>query len=66
MVGIAGFGLFRSDLADKFHPLHHPSVFFFTMVGAVIVAMLSITATRRAVLALITLEGIAVIAMVIL
>ena len=66
MVGIAGFGLFRSDLADKFHPLHHPSVFFFTMVGAVIVAILSITATRRAVLALITLEGIAVIAMVIL
>ena len=66
MVGIAGFGLFRSDLADKFHPLHHPSVFFFTLVGAVIVAILSVTETRRAVIALITLEGVAVVAMLVL
>ena len=60
MVGISGFGLFRGDLAAKFHPAHHPSVFFFTLVGAVIVCVLSITAARRAAIALITLEGVAV------
>ncbi len=63
MVGISGFGLFRGDLAAKFHPAHHPSVFFFTLVGAVLVGVLSITAARRAAIALITLEGVAVAVM---
>ncbi len=63
MVGISGFGLFRSDLADKFHPAHHPSVFFFTMIGALVVGVLSVTAARRAAIALIVMEGIAVVVM---
>lgn len=63
MVGISGFGLFRGDLADKFHPAHHPSVFSFTLVGALIVGVLCITAARRAAIALVTLEGLAVAVM---
>lgn len=63
MVGISGFGLFRSDLADKFHPAHHPSVFYFTMMGVLVVVILSVTAARRAALALIVVEGIAVVVM---
>lgn len=63
MVGISGFGLFRSDLAEKFHPAHHPSVFFFTAMGALMVGILSVTAARRAALALIVTEGIAVVVM---
>jgi amino acid transporter len=66
MVGISGFGLFRSDLADKFHPAHHPSIFFFTTMGALVVGILSVTAARRAAIALIVIEGIAVVAMLIL
>lgn len=64
MVGISGFGLFRSDLADKFHPAHHPSLFYFTVVGALVVGVLSVTAARRAAIALITLEGVAVTVMI--
>lgn len=64
MVGISGFGLFRGDLAVKFHPAHHPSVFFFTFSGAVIVAVLAVTSARRAAMALIALEGVAVAVMV--
>lgn len=63
MVGISGFGLFRSDLASKFHPAHHPSVFYFTMIGALVVGVLSVTAARRAALALIVMEGIAILVM---
>ena len=63
MVGISGFGLFRSDLAEKFHPAHHPSVFFFTATGALLVSILSITAARRAALVLVVMEGIAVVVM---
>ncbi len=63
MVGISGFGLFRSDLADKFHPAHHPSVFCFTLIGALVVGVLSVTAARRAAIALIVMEGIAVVVM---
>ena len=63
MVGISGFGLFRSDLAEKFHPAHHPSVFFFTATGALVVSILSITAARRAALVLVVMEGIAVVVM---
>ncbi len=66
VVGIAGFGLFRDDLAAHFHPIHHPTIFFFTLIGTILVAILSITATRRAVTALITLEGLAITAMLIL
>ncbi|MEI6376090.1 MAG: APC family permease [bacterium] len=63
MVGISAFGLFRGDLAAKFHPAHHPSVFFFTLVGTLLVAALSVTVARLAALALITLEGVAVAVM---
>jgi len=63
MVGISGFGLFRGDLAAKFHPAHHSSVFYFTMVGALVVGVLSITAARRAAMALIVMEGIAILVM---
>lgn len=63
MVGISGFGLFRGDLADKFHPAHHPSVFYFTMTGALVVGILSVTAARRAAIALIVMEGIAILVM---
>jgi hypothetical protein len=66
MVGISGFGLFRSDLAAKFHPAHHPSIFYFTIVGAVLVGVLAITAARLAAVALIMLEGLAVAVMVVL
>ena len=64
MVGISGFGLFRGDLAEKFHPAHHPSIFFFTLVGALMVGVLAITAARRAAVALIILEGLAVVIMI--
>jgi amino acid transporter len=64
MVGISGFGLFRFDIAERFHPLHHPSVFFFTLSGATLITILSVTAARRAAVALILLEGVAVVAMV--
>ena len=64
MVGISGFGLFRGDLAEKFHPAHHPSVFYFTLVGALLVGVLAITAARRAAVALIILEGLAVVVMI--
>ena len=63
MVGISGFGLFRNDLAMKFHPAHHPTVFYFTLVGALLVGALCITEARRAALVLITLEGVAVVVM---
>lgn len=63
MVGISGFGLFRSDLADKFHPAHHPSVFCFTLIGALVVGILSVTAARRAAIALIVMEGMAIMVM---
>jgi amino acid transporter len=63
MVGISGFGLFRSDLADKFHPAHHPSVFYFTAMGALVVCILSVTAARRAAIVLIMMEGVAVTVM---
>lgn len=66
MVGISGFGLFREDLAAKFHPAHHPGVFYFTLAGALLVGLLCVTAARRAAIALIVLEGVAVVVMVVL
>jgi len=66
MVGISGFGLFRSDLAGKIHPLHHPSVTFFTLAGAVAVALLCVTSARRAANILMVIEGVAVAVMLIL
>lgn len=63
MVGISGFGLFREDLAAKFHPAHHPGVFYFTLAGSFLVGVLCVTAARRAALALIALEGLAVAVM---
>ncbi len=66
MLGVSGFGLFRGDLAAKFHPAHHPSIFVFTLTGALLVGLLAVTAARRAAIILIILEGMAVIAMLIL
>jgi amino acid transporter len=66
MVGISGFGLFRDDLAEKFHPAHHPSLFLCTLGGAVLVAFLCVTAARLAAIVLVLLEGAAVFVMAVL
>jgi amino acid transporter len=66
MLGVSGFGLFRGDLAAKFHPVHHPSIFCFTLIGSLLVGVLAVTAARRAAIILVMLEGVAVLAMLIL
>jgi amino acid transporter len=66
MCSIGAFGLFRSNMAARMQVPDHASTLEFTLVGALVIGALCITSTRRAGLALILLEGIAVVSMVIL
>src|SRR5262245_37717402 len=65
-VGIGAFGLFGANLLQRLDVWRDASSFGLTIVGTLVVAPLSIIPARRAGLVLLILEGIAIIAMVLL
>jgi amino acid transporter len=65
-VGIGAFGLFGANLLQRLDVWRDASSLGLTMVAVLVVAPLSIIPARRAGLVLLVLEGIAVIAMVLL
>src|SRR5262245_103758 len=65
-VGLGAFGLFGADLLQRLALWPNASSFVLTVVAVLIVAPLCIIPTRRAGFVLIILEGVAVIAMVVL
>jgi len=64
LCSMAGFGLFRADVATRMHVLDHPSSLTFTVVGAVAIAAMCVTSAKRATDALTVFEGLAILAMV--
>ena len=65
-VGLAAFGLFGANLLQRAHLWPDASTFSLTMVAALVVGPLSIIPTRRAGLVLLVLEGVAVVAMLLM
>ena len=66
VVGLGAFGLFGADLLHRAQIWPNASSVALTLVAALVIAPLSIIPTRRAGLVLIVLEGIGVVAMLIL
>jgi amino acid transporter len=66
VVGLGAFGLFGANLLQRTDLWRDASSFGLTIVAAVVLAPLSIIPTRRAGLVLIVLEGVAVVAMLLL
>ncbi len=66
IVGLGGFGLFTANLLQRMHIWDGASSFALTMLAVLIVAPLSIIPASRAGFVLILLEGVAVVAMVLL
>ena len=66
VVGIGAVGLFGADLLQRLGLWHGASSFSLTVAAALVIGPLSIIPARRAGLVLIILEGIAVVAMLIL
>ena len=66
MVGLGAFGLFGADLLHRSGLWTNASSLILTLVAALVIAPLSIIPTRRAGLVLIVLEGVAIVAMLIL
>jgi amino acid transporter len=66
VVGLAAFGLFGANLLQRVDLWHDASSFSLTMVAALVVGPLSIIPARRAGLVLIILEGVAVVAMLLM
>jgi amino acid transporter len=66
MGSLGGFGLFTANLLTRMHIWDGASSFALTMLAVVILAPLSIIPASRAGFVLILLEGVAVIAMVLL
>jgi amino acid transporter len=66
IVGLGAFGLFGANLLARMDLWRDASSFGLTIVAAVVLAPLSIIPTRRAGLVLIVLEGVAVVAMLLL
>lgn len=66
MVGLGAFGLFGADLLHRSGLWTNASSLILTLVAALVIAPLSIIPTRRAGLVLILLEGVAIVAMLIL
>ena len=66
VVGLGAFGLFGANLLQRVNLWHDASNFSLTVVAALVVGPLSIIPARRAGLVLIILEGIAVVAMLLL
>jgi amino acid transporter len=66
IVGLGAFGLFGANLLQRANLWHDASSFSLTAVAALVVGPLSIIPARRAGLVLIILEGIAVVAMLLM
>ena len=66
VVGLGAFGLFGADLLTRLGLWKDASSFVLTVVAVVVVAPLSIIPTRHAGLVLIMIEGVAVIAMLLM
>jgi len=66
IVGLAGVGLFGANLLQRLDLWRDASSLGLTMLAAVVVAPLSIVPAQRAGLVLIILEGVAVVAMVLM
>jgi amino acid transporter len=66
VVGLSAFGLFGANLLQRIDLWRDASSFILTMVATLVVAPLSIIPARRAGLVLLVLEGVAVVAMVLL
>src|SRR3979411_754717 len=66
IVGLAGVGLFGANLLQRLDSCRDASSLGLTVVAAVVVAPLSIVPAQRPRLVLIILEGVAVIAMVLM
>jgi amino acid transporter len=66
IVGLGGFGLFAANLLQRLGLWHEASSFALTIVAVLIAGPLSVVPARRAGLVLIVLEGVAVIAMLVL
>ncbi|MFM8410238.1 MAG: APC family permease [Alphaproteobacteria bacterium] len=64
LCSMAGFGLFRSDVATRLHVLDHPSSLTFTVFGALAIAAICVTSAKRATDALTVFEGLSILAMV--
>jgi amino acid transporter len=66
VVGIGAAGLFGANLLQRIDLWHDASSFGLTLAAAVVIAPLSILPARRAGLVLIILEGVAVVAMLLM
>jgi hypothetical protein len=66
IVGLGAFGLFGANLLQRMDLWRDASSFSLTMLAAVVVGPLSIIPARRAGLVLIILEGVAVVAMLLM
>ncbi len=66
VVGLGAFGLFGADLMTRLGLWKDASSFALTVVAVVVVAPLSIIPTRHAGLVLIIIEGVAVVAMLLM
>lgn len=66
IVGLGAVGLFGANLLQRLSLWQAPSSFVLTGIAALIIAPLSVIPTRRAGLVLIILEGVAVVAMLVL
>jgi len=65
-VGLGAFGLFGANLLQRTHLWPDASTFSLTTLAALVVGPLSIIPTRRAGLVLLVLEGVAVVAMLLM
>jgi amino acid transporter len=66
VVGLGAFGLFGANLLQRVDLWRNPSSFSLAVVAALVVGPLSIVPTRRAGLVLLVLEGVAVVAMLLM
>ena len=66
VLGVAAFGLFGANLLNRLALFNHPSSFLLAMVAVVLLTPLSLIPARRVAFILILLEGIAIIAMVLM
>jgi amino acid transporter len=66
VVGVGAFGLFGANLLERINVWHNPSSFALTVVAGLLVGQLSIIPARRASFVLIILEGVAVVAMMLM
>ncbi len=66
VVGLGAFGLFGANLLQRVDLWRDPSSFSLAVVAALVVGPLSIVPTRRAGLVLLVLEGVAVVAMLLM